>query len=372
MRFAFVSTMKSGPWGGSEELWSQAAGRLKKEGHEVVASVLWWPQISPKVTALAEQGITVDFRNGPRSLATRLQRKIQRQLGSEQNEFSWLLEQKPDLTIVAQGGTGDGLDWMNFCRGAGVPFVSIVQCNYEGWWPPDSANGAVAESYRSAKKVFCVSNHNLELLERQIGESLPNGAVVRNPFNVPTEQPPAWPQENGAWNLACVARLEPAAKGQDLLFEVLALPKWRERPVKVNLFGSGDWEQNLKKLANRWQVNNVSFRGHVKDVRGIWEAHHLLVLPSRYEGLPLALVEAMWCARPAVVTDIGGNAEMCVDGKTGFVAAAPAPGILDQALETAWNRRSDWQSMGQAARAHVEEIFPKDPVGDFCRQLTKA
>ena len=41
--------------------------------------------------------------------------------------------------------------------------------------------------------------------------------------------------------------------------------------------------------------------------------NHLLVLPSRAEGTPIALVEAMICARPAVVTDVGGNVEWLED-----------------------------------------------------------
>jgi len=117
------------------------------------------------------------------------------------------------------------------------------------------------------------------------------------------------------------------------------------------------------------ELNNVHFRGHVNDVRAIWEQNHLLVLPSRWEGLPLSLVEAMWCARPTVVTDVGGNAELCVDNETGFLAPAATVSSFSNALERAWERRQDWLHMGQAARARAEKQIPKDPVGDFCERL---
>jgi glycosyltransferase involved in cell wall biosynthesis len=184
-------------------------------------------------------------------------------------------------------------------------------------------------------------------------------------------QPPAWPSVNGVWKLACVARLEPAAKGQDLLFQVLAQKRWQELPIEINLYGSGPCERNLKKLAGSLPLRNVHFRGHVADINEIWKENHLLVLPSRFEGLPLALVEAMWCARPALVTDIGGNAEMCVDGETGFVAPAPAFGLLEQTLTRAWQRRDDWQTMGKTARARAERLVPVDPIGVFFKQLTE-
>jgi glycosyltransferase involved in cell wall biosynthesis len=374
MRFTFISTMAVAPWGGSEALWSQTALRLRQEGHEVSASVVWWPQLSPTVLELERRGVNLFTRKPPENnLPVRLWLKVKRRfLAEEKKEFQWLRLQKPDLVVISQGGNSDGLEWMNFCAEAGLPFVSIVQCNTEGWYPDDGRSVEMARAYVSAKKVFCVSRHNLELLERQIGEKLPNASVVWNPYNVPSERPPAWPEENSLWKMGCVARLDPAAKGQDLLFQVLAQKQWRERPVEINLYGSGICGRTLQKLAESLQLKNVRFHGHVPDVQAIWEENHLLVLPSRFEGLPLALVEAMWCARPAAVTDVGGNAEMCVDGETGFVAAAPAVGLLEQTLERAWNRRHEWESMGKAARARAEQLVPKDPVGVFCRQLTES
>jgi glycosyltransferase involved in cell wall biosynthesis len=371
MRFAFISTMAGAPWGGSEELWSQAALRLHSDGHQIATSVVWWPQLSPQVLALAKQGIEIAPCKSPgqSSLSNRFWKKIQKRIGQPPTEFTWLRRRKPDLVIISQGGNSDGLAWMDFCRDVGLPFVSIIQCNDERWWPSDETSRQMAAGYRAAKKVFCVSHHNLELLERQVGESLPNAGVVWNPFNVSAHEPPAYPKQNGVWKLACVARLEPAAKGQDLLLEALAQSQWRERAVQLNFYGNGPCEQSLKKLAHRLQTKNVNFCGHVKDVRKIWEENHLLVLPSRYEGLPLALVEAMWSGRPAVVTDIGGNAEMCVDGETGFVAAAPAMKLLEETLERAWNNRTNWERMGFAARRQAEQLIPKDPVGDFCGEL---
>jgi len=372
MRLAFISTMSGYPWGGSEELWSQAALRLRQQGHEVSASVVWWPQLSPKALELKNRGVDLMVRKPTRrNLPGRLWHKVQRQfVEEEREEFRWLRLQNPDLVVISQGGISDGVEWMAFCMEAGLPFVAVVQCNTEAWWPTDATNEVMARAYSSAKRVACVSRHNLELLERQIGEKLSNASVIWNPYNVPSEEPPAWPKENSVWKMACVARLEPAAKGQDLLLQVMAQREWRERPVEINLYGSGMFERNLRKLAENLKLTNVHFRGHVANVKEIWETNHLLVLPSRFEGLPLALMEAMWCARPAVVTDIGGNVEMCVNEETGFVADAPSVGLVRQALERAWSRRADWQSMGKAARKRAEELVPKDPVGDFCGLLT--
>jgi glycosyltransferase involved in cell wall biosynthesis len=214
-----------------------------------------------------------------------------------------------------------------------------------------------------------VSASNLDLLRQQLGEPLKNAEVVRNPYNTSTASPPPWPDEREGWRLASVARIEIAAKGQDLLLQTLARPEWRDRPVELNLYGSGPDDSALRRMAGMLQLKNVKFHGHVTDIRAIWAQNHLLVLPSRFEGLPLVLVESMWCGRPAVVTDVGGNAELCVDGETGFVAPAATPSIFASALQRAWDRRLEWQRMGQNARIRVEELIPKDPVALFCERL---
>ena len=367
MRLVFITTMSGAPWGGSEELWSRAAARMLVENHDVAASVVPWPKLSCRIEKLAKSGVEIYVREDlNRSLRARIWRKI---ASNGSKDYQWLTGKRPALVVISQGGIADGLEWMMFCREERIPFVSLVQCNAESFWPWDETAEDLATAYKSADRVFFVSQKNLELLQRQIGTELSNSTVVRNPFNVAADEPPDWPIPNGSWNLACVARLEPAAKGQDILFEVLSLPKWRDRPLKVNLYGSGPCELSLKKLAGNLRLSSVHFHNHVDDVRSIWEGNQLLVLPSRYEGLPLALVEASLCARPSLVTDVSDARELCVDDETGFVASAPTMASLDEALERAWFRRERWQEMGQAARARAESLIPTDPVGDFCKQL---
>ena len=61
--------------------------------------------------------------------------------------------------------------------------------------------------------------------------------------------------------------MDPAAKGQDLLLQILARPEWRDRPVELNLFGAGRYELALRRLAAMLQLNQVHFHGHVAALR---------------------------------------------------------------------------------------------------------
>ncbi|MGA8740926.1 MAG: glycosyltransferase family 4 protein [Terracidiphilus sp.] len=366
MRFAIISTMQDWPWGGSEELWSRSASQLRHDCHDVYISITHWPENDDRVRGFQERGITVESR--PRfqpGRARRMWHKVSHALSS----FDRLRQFAPDLVLISQGHNAGGFAWAAACRASGIPYAILVNCNSDHWWFADSDFADAVSSYTQARKVFCVSRHNLDLLRFQLGESLPNACIVWNSYNVDPDTFPAWPENQPYWHLANVARLEPAAKGQDILLRIFAQPKWRERPVWLNLYGSGPYESELRRIAESLSVDHVTFRGHISDIRSIWQENHLLVLPSRYEGLPLALVEAMWCARAATVTDVGGNAELCLDSQTGFVASAANTAAFEDALERAWQYRDDWREMGLKARASAEKRIPRDPITLFCEKL---
>ncbi len=168
--------------------------------------------------------------------------------------------------------------------------------------------------------------------------------------------------------IVCDSRLYLLNKGQDILLRVLTREKWKGRGLHVSFFGRGLNAESLADLAVRLRVRNVSFEGQTTDVPGIWKEHHALVLSSRAEGLPLALVEAMMCGRPCVVTKVGGNAEVVEDGITGFLAA-PDEDSIDAALEEAWARRGELREMGQRAALRIRELVPANPAEDFANTL---
>ena len=86
-------------------------------------------------------------------------------------------------------------------------------------------------------------------------------------------------------------------------------------------------------------------------------------MPSRFEGLPLAMVEAMLCARPVVATDVAGHAEIIEDGVTGFLADAPTAGSMAAALERFWERRSEAEAIGKAGAERIGQLAPRTLFG---------
>ena len=154
-----------------------------------------------------------------------------------------------------------------------------------------------------------------------------------------------------------------------MLLEVLALPHWRERSVRVSLVGTGVNERGIRGMIENLQLDNVQLTGFVSDIEELWGRHHALVLPSRYEGMPLAIVEAMLCGRTCIVTDVAGHRELVRDGVNGFLAKAPSVELLDEAMNRAWDCRGRLKEMGETARADVRAWVSAGPGEDFAREL---
>ena len=374
MRFVFVSGSRG--WGGSEELWSSTAAMLASDGHVVEVFKSGLDEALPRIQTLRALSCSIhDLARLPLmprhlfSLAGFFSMRATYAHETLRLLIGLAVSRRPDLVVVSQGGNHDGYFLAEVCRRLRLPYVLVCQKASELYWPADWQHKTLANVYRSARACFFVSEHNRRVTEEQLGFVLPHSAVVRNPFLVPWERRSDWPDDRDGWRLACVARLQPLEKGQDLLLRVLARSHWRDRPLSVTLYGQGPQSAALERMARHLGLTSVRFAGFTQDVFAIWSAHHGLILPSRCEGMPLVLVEAMLSGRVAIVTDVGGNAEIVDDGATAWLAAAPTEDALDDAMERAWNARYRWREVGTAAATRIRTLVPREPDRCFARRL---
>jgi glycosyltransferase involved in cell wall biosynthesis len=369
----FVSTMDGDPWGGSEELWSRTALDLASRGFSVAASVVGWEPPHPRALELAKGGIDLSFRPLRYPPWKRVLRRVRSRWKSplvlEVERQIHLGE--PALVVLSDGGAFPNVELLEMCVAGGVRFVTIGQSNSESWWLTDD----IAERFRAtlpkALRCFFVSQANRRLAMKQLGCELPNAEVVWNPFNIEFSAAPRFPtySEDKGLLLACVARLHPPSKGQDILLEALASPIWADRKWRLHLCGEGKMRDGLERMTRQFGISDrVVMAGHIP-VDKIWTENQVLVMPSRYEGLPLAIVEAMLCGRTIVATDVAGNSEIIDDGVTGFLAKAPTAAALFEALERLWMRRAQVEDIGRVAAARIRQLVPPDPIEVFSRKL---
>jgi glycosyltransferase involved in cell wall biosynthesis len=371
-RIAFVTTNLC--WGGSEELWSRTAQYLANDGFSVSASIGYSPSHN-RIKELAKHGIDIHSRPAQYPFMQRALAKLSMSDKSLVDNDIWrfLNARKPALVVISDGlGLLGSVRVLDFLFQEKMPFVTLSQLQGEIYWPNDELSDLYRRTLASARRCYFVSEANRRLFERQIGCELSNAEVVCNPFNVDFNASPPWAPfgDDGILRLANVARLEPLMKGQDILLEALAAPQWRNRNWQLNFYGEGPMKNCIERMVQYFQLqDHVHFAGFVNSIEKIWAENHVLVMPSRYEGMPLAIVEAMLCARPVVATDVAGHAEIIKDGLTGFLAEAPTAMSVRGALDRMWDRRLEIETMGKAAAISIRKHIPLDPARTFAEKI---
>ncbi|WP_217545751.1 glycosyltransferase [Streptomyces sp. GbtcB6] len=149
--------------------------------------------------------------------------------------------------------------------------------------------------------------------------------------------------------VVCVGRLC-RQKGQDVLLEAWNAVARRVRGARLALVGDGPDRDLLLRRAPA----SVLFAGGVADVVPWYQAADLVVLPSRWEGMALAPLEAMACGRPVVVTDVDGARES-LPPSLGPRCLVPAgnPTALAEALAALLLDPPLRESLGHQGRRHV-------------------
>ena len=370
---AFISTMTSAAWGGSEELWVQAALRLRAQGQSVGVSVHDGMAAHPMLRKLESAGAQIHVRRARPSWLQRISRQVRAPATSqaELDMMAFLAATAPSLVVFSDGNCMMPVKVLEFCVSHNLRFVTIGHMTSEYFGVDDDWAARYRTLMPLAQRCYFVSKTNLKVFERQIACALPNADIVRNPFKVDYSACPPWPTSYGAeLRLAHVGRLHPPSKGQDLLLEALSQTQWRERAWHLTLYGDGSMREVVEKLIDELGLRGrVTLQGFVDSIEGIWAGNHALIMPSRYEGLPLAIVEAMLCGRPVVATDVGGHAEIIEDGVTGFIAGCANLRGVSAALERLWDRRDELEIMGQNAARAIRTHMPPDPIGIFVDQV---
>lgn len=370
-------------WGGSEELWSRSTLILKNEGLSHVT--VFKNRINeqhPEFVKLKQQHIKLKELEPQSPLFKSLLFKLKdifdhagEKLGL--TKYNWnkpaerfykqLKADRPDLVLISQGINFDGLVYAYQCLRLNIRYIIVSHKAVDFYWPSPGDRDYMKETLLKAEKCLFVSEHNRKLTEEQFGVKLPNSNIVFNPVKTPVSPLP-YPSTANGYRLACVGRLFVIDKGQDILLRILAQPKWKSRDFFVSFIGKGPDHKGLVEMAALLGVEKVSFSGYNEGLTEIWNDHHALILPSRSEGLPLTVIEAMSLGRMVIAANAGGNAEIINNEVTGFIAE-PNETDFDKAMEIAWNKRSEWESIGLAASRHIAVQIPQSPERQFANLL---
>lgn len=125
--------------------------------------------------------------------------------------------------------------------------------------------------------------------------------------------------------------------------------------------GKGSKEQELQTYAEELGISkNVKFIGLRSDLWEIYQIMDIFLLTSFTEGISVTLLEAMASGVPAVVTDVGGNSEVVVDGVTGCLVPLHDDNAMAQCIVKLLNNRDTLMIYAAAAKDRVTDHFSFD------------
>ncbi|GAA2500937.1 glycosyltransferase [Streptomyces longisporus] len=243
-------------------------------------------------------------------------------------------------------------------------------------WSFEAAEGIVARlalgwersGARWATRIVCVSE-----AERRTGERCGISApwrVVPNGVDTLRFRPEGDVSRSGQGPLVvCVGRLC-RQKGQDVLLQAWPEVERQVAGARLALVGEGPDADRLRCTAPA----SVVFAGAAPDAAPWYRAADVVVLPSRWEGMALAPLEAMACARPVVVTDVDGARESLPPEQLPYCLVPPEdPGALARALTALLRDEPLRAALGAQGRRHVLAAHDlrqtADAVTDVYREL---
>lgn len=165
--------------------------------------------------------------------------------------------------------------------------------------------------------------------------------------------------------IGCFGRLS-SEKGQDVLLEAFARIAPDVPAARLVLVGDGPDEASLRARARELNVQDrVVFAGYYAGMRDCFDSIQLLVIPSRSEGLPNVLLEAMALGVPVVATSVGAIPEVLSDSTCGWVVRPGEVAQLETALRDALGNADKRRMVAEQAK---RGLFPRfDPVARAAR-----
>lgn len=166
----------------------------------------------------------------------------------------------------------------------------------------------------------------------------------------------------GDFLITFVGRLSPQKNPEILIRTMKELVKENNRKICLLLIGEDMGEkEKLLKLIKEFQLDsNVHFLDFIKNPIPLLKASDCFVLPSLWEGLPIALLEAMACSLPVIASNIKGNNEVILDGINGYLFSPNNEKDLKEKIMLLLNNEELRTKIGKQGKETVIKRFSKE------------
>jgi glycosyltransferase involved in cell wall biosynthesis len=330
--------------GGAEKVLSYLAPALVAEGADVV--VLTEEPREPPVIPQSSVRVVRLASARSRFVGTWLyMRRLARWFAENPVEVAYVSMLKHDAYVTIDAGREYGFPVVLRPEGAGV----TGDLAWQSW---GRFGQKIARRCRQADAVVAISP---AIHAELIADGYDPGRIHDLPNGVPVPDESWGPRAD--WQSApraiFVGRLAPE-KGVDLLIDawwgVLA-----EHPrARLIVAGEGPERPALEAWIKQLKLSDaIELAGTISDVNPLLRSADLFVLPSREEGMSIALLEAMALAMPVAASNIAGNRALIDDHVHGVLFAANDRRSLERAILRQWSDLGTAAAMGKTARQRV-------------------
>jgi glycosyltransferase involved in cell wall biosynthesis len=371
MKVLLISS-NSGSRGGGEIYLRYLAEGLSQLGCEVHALIAANPIMDElaasmsEVTTVHRLKLTNTYRRFTRSLGAVVDADQQRQVRRFIDEFA------PDVAHINQQVAEDGLDLVLAARASERPFVSTIHITQSAMelcarfaWVRDSVAKRVLE--HGCSKLIAVSAVTARRLHMRL-PFLKASAVPIVYYGVPDQDHASSldyrMQARKDWDLAdtkiaigAVGRIEDQ-KNPLFLVDLLAELAASGREARLVWIGDGALRPALEaRAAERAVADRLTIDGWRDDARLRMAGLDVFAMPSRYEGLPLALLEAMHAGLALCVSDADGMPEAVTDGYDGLIRPIASLEAWRDAVAGLADSATERTRLGAAARDTARTRF---------------
>jgi glycosyltransferase involved in cell wall biosynthesis len=201
---------------------------------------------------------------------------------------------------------------------------------------------------------------------------LPGTHRIPNGVDITRFTPPRISLDARAQVVVCISRLS-YEKGIDVLLQAWHLVHKQAPQARLIIVGGGPIQARLERLAQALDnLGSVEFAGAQSDIQAQLHRGSLAVLPSRWEGMPNAVLEAMACGMPCVATRVSGSEDIILHGVNGLLVEPEDYQGMAQALLTLLRDPGLVQKYGQAARATIEQHYSLEDITDTYIELYRS
>lgn len=273
-------------------------------------------------------------------------------------------------------------------RWAGVP---VVMHTVHGYAFPAARKALLRVLYKSVEwggartcdAMICLNQSDMDIARHTLGVPAAKLFLVPNGIDTGRFFPRAAAERQrlraihlgiseGTITIGMVGRLWRQKNPLCLLEAIPKLLTSTSMPVQVFFIGDGELRAEMEEQINQAGLENVvTILGWRNDVSEVLPALDICVLPSLWEGQPLALLEAMACGVAAIASDIPGNRDTLEHLKTGLLVRPDDADALAAALQILVEDASMRQRLGAAARMKVEAFHRLQERVSFMESLYK-